>query len=91
MKKTMISAVFAALLAAGGYFSRQALNTPSGMSELELANAEALSDEENNDCHYVNGWSMWDIESLDSSVSKKSFYDCCGIKVEGYNPTDRCI
>lgn len=47
MKKFIIPVAIVAMMGVSGYFGRQALNnTPSGMSELEFANAEALSDDE---------------------------------------------
>lgn len=43
-KKFFAAAAIAALMCAGGYFAKSATTPNDGLSDLELANAEALAD-----------------------------------------------
>ncbi len=43
-KKNYLFAAIASLMCAGGYFAKSATTPNDGLSDLELANAEALAD-----------------------------------------------
>lgn len=59
------------------------------MSNLQFANVEALSNEEN-DCHHTNGYRVYSVSKPNFWTSKKSFRDCCGVEKTGYNPQEDC-
>lgn len=46
MKKLLLPAAIAALMGAGAYFGHATATPTEGLSDLELANAEALADPE---------------------------------------------
>ncbi len=56
-KKFMITAAIAALTLVGGYLGKAAINQADGLSDLELANAEALADP--NEGGSSESWPCW--------------------------------
>lgn len=56
-KKFMITAAIAALALVGSYFGKAAINHADGLSDLELANAEALADPDENGSS--TSWPCW--------------------------------
>jgi len=89
MKKFFISASIAAALGAGSFAGFRALN-PAELSDIELANIEALAEDEN-DCHYINGYARWYIDAPASNSLREQFSDCCGRTVTAYSPQDHCL
>ncbi len=55
--KFMITAAIAALALVGGYLGKAAINQADGLSDLELANAEALADP--NEGGSSESWPCW--------------------------------
>lgn len=82
-------ALVAAVVATAGYgvYENQRQDM---MSEVILANVEALARYETNDCHYVNGVTNIQLEESFWHSTKHSYYDCCGNPVEGYDYEDYC-
>ena len=91
MKKFFISASIAAALGAGSFAGFRALNPAERqLSDIELANIEALAEDEN-DCHYINGYARWYIDAPASNSLREQFSDCCGRTVTAYSPQDHCL
>lgn len=76
--------VFAAAAGYGVYTSQKS----EVMSDLAMANVEALADPESSDCNNKNGYRQWSTSGF--LEHKKEFYDCCSKLQEGYNPKDNC-
>ncbi|MDE6263912.1 MAG: NVEALA domain-containing protein [Paramuribaculum sp.] len=51
-KKILVPAAIAALMGVGGYFAKSATTQNDGLSDLELANAEALANLEDKICRF---------------------------------------
>ncbi len=68
-KKIMIAAAIAALTLVGGYLGKAAINQADGLSAIQLANAEALAEDERPSlpipCHSSGGTNI-----------KKRYTDC---------------
>ena len=59
------------------------------MTDLQLSNVEAFSNDENN-CHHKNGYRIYSTSRPYPWSTKKGFRDCCGVEKEGYNPSEDC-
>lgn len=81
------AALLIAIIAVTAGWSFHQNNKETRMSELALANVEALALGES-DCHNTNGYKSWETESWFGS--KKEFYDCCNKLREGYSPSGNC-
>lgn len=55
-KKFFAAAAIAALMGVGGYFAKSATTQNDGLSDLEIANAEALAEEEGGTFEFSNGY-----------------------------------
>lgn len=73
MKRVLLIVLVVVLTTFAGYRVYISLQT-SVMSELMLANIEALASGEGNDCHYINGYVAF-------TGRKGGAYDCCRIWV----------
>ena len=58
------------------------------LSDVALANVEALANDENTDCSGGSGYRKWKTESWFGS--EEEFYDCCNILRHGYSPSGNC-
>lgn len=60
-----------------------------GLSELALANVEALATGED-DCHYTNG--VTNIQKKPSMwhTTLHHYYDCCAVQTDGYDYESQC-
>lgn len=79
-----------AVSAVVGIMYFQQTKTSSCDSEMMLANIEALTAEEESNCHYQNGYRKWYTEAKSSYSRKEQFYDCCEKLQEGYDPSGTC-
>jgi hypothetical protein len=80
----IIAVVIVALAAVNVNMNSQSENL---LSDLALANVEALAEGEDN-CHYTNGYKSWSTSSFFGT--KKEFYDCCTVLRQGYSPEGSC-
>lgn len=90
MKKNMMKVALVAvvgLVAGINVFNAQNSDV---MSDIALANVEALANMEGMDCHYVNGVTNIQLEPNIWHNTKKRYYDCCAIQVDGYHYKDKC-
>lgn len=81
MKKKIIFAAVAAVMGIGTYVVTQTTKTADSLTELQIVNAEALSDNEKDDCNYNNGYTAF-------TKSSGGAYDCCKIWVSKAPNTD---
>ena len=58
------------------------------LSDIALANVEALASGENSNCSGGSGYRRWNTDSWFSS--EQEFYDCCNILRHGYSPSGNC-
>ncbi len=66
-----------------GYGVRKSVNNSSTeLSELTLANVEALANGEDDKCTNKNGYRIWNH----NGIVLKHFRDCCYYEQNGYNP-----
>ncbi|MDE5626916.1 MAG: NVEALA domain-containing protein [Candidatus Amulumruptor sp.] len=78
MGKTTIAALFVAALGVAGYASKQQLTfNNDGLSDLQLANAEALAEDETKGYHYVHEVIEGGIV-VGCNCSGERNKDCCG-------------
>lgn len=94
MKKAIISAALVAAIGAGGYMGFRANSSQSNqLSDVMLANIEALAEDESagSNCHYTNGYSRWKTERPWFWTDEETFYDCCANLRRGYSPEGSCI
>lgn len=77
-------AVAAALFA--GYSAYEAQNR-NELSDVALANVEALANNSENPCTYKNGFKKWNTSGLFGEIQ---FYDCCKVLRTGYSPSGNC-
>ncbi len=87
-KKVLIAAAFAAVTLLSGYNYVQN-NSEVKLSDLALANVEALASGEGGDCRNVNGYKSWKTSSIWGG--QREFYDCCYNLRSGYSPEGTCI
>ncbi len=81
-------AVAAALFAGYSAFEVQNTNT---LSNVALANVEALANDENLlACHYINGVTNIQLESSFWHRTEHLYYDCCAVQYKGYDYDKRC-
>lgn len=85
----LLGAVVLGLSAYAGYRTYDAY-TGESESNLLLANAEALADNEGDDCNYENGYRSWNSEGR-FWEKEEEFYDCCQELRHGYNPSGTCV
>lgn len=86
----MIPAAIVALMSVGAFFGYT--STPDeDLSDLQLANAEALADNDELDpcVTYSFGFRQWALSGF--LERKQAFYDCCGVIREGYDPKGSCL
>ena len=60
------------------------------LSDIAMENVEALASMENVDCHYVNGVTNIQLEPSTWHTTKRRYYDCCMVQVDGYHYKDKC-
>lgn len=90
MTRTILTVALAAIFGVGGTIASRIQTTPEeDASELALKNIEALGNEED-DCHYVNGYKRWKTERPWFWTDQESFFDCCAKRVTGYSPEGEC-
>lgn len=91
MRKMILCSIATVAMAFGAIFASQKFEA-TGLTPTQLANIEALANGEGGggDCHFLNGYKIWDAESLWPWNVKKEFYDCCKALREGYNPGGSC-
>ncbi|MDE7236241.1 MAG: hypothetical protein K2N66_00260 [Paramuribaculum sp.] len=88
-KKMFVPAAIAAMMGVGAYFGNATATPAEGLSDLQLENAEALADDTETPCDvFTGGFKQWSLSGL--FRVKQSFYDCCGVLREGYNPKGLC-
>lgn len=75
--KITFAAAFVAIAGYGVYTSQKV----EPLSELVLANVEALAEEENNECNYTNGYTAFTNKGGGA-------YDCCKVWVPKAPDTD---
>ncbi len=88
LKITLVAAV--ALASAVNVFNA---NKSEILSEIALANVEALAEDEgtlDKDCHYVNGVTNIQLEESFWNDTLHRYYDCCGVQVDGYDYDENC-
>ena len=92
MKKNILKATVVAAFALIAGFNVYNSQKAEGMSELALANVEALadSDEGNSDCHYSNGVTNIQLSSSFWHSKLHYYYDCCGNQIKGYDYDEYC-
>lgn len=91
MKKTLLSAAIASMRDAGIFLAKSTTPQNDGLSDINLANAEALAKEEgpvvlNPPCDNVSGYKKWSLEPTTGISRKENFSDCCYFEKKGYNP-----
>ena len=85
MKVTFVAAI--ALVSGINVFNAQKSDV---LSDIALANVEALANSENSDCHYVNGVTNIQMTESFFHSTKYRYYDCCGVQVDGYDYDENC-
>lgn len=89
ISKQILSLSVAVSAAVGIMYFQQA-KTSSCDNEMMLANIEALTAEEESNCHYKNGYRKWYVDPQSSFSRREQFYDCCANLQEGYDPSGTC-
>lgn len=69
MKKLIFSGIVVTMLASGALYASQSFKAMD-LTNIQLANIEALAEEEEDDCNYTNGYKAF-------SSKKGGGYDCC--------------
>lgn len=85
IKKTALALVVSLAAGYGVYTSQQ----KSELSELALANVEALANGESN-CHYENGVTNIQINPSTWHTTLHRYYDCCAVQIDGYDYESQC-
>ena len=81
-------AIAAALFA--GYSAYNSQNS-NELTDIALANIEALAGNENNPCDNINGYKKWYTENNTLGTDRlEGFHDCCYQHREGYSPNTKC-
>ena len=90
MKKNILKVAFVAAIALVSGINVFNFQKTENLSDVALANVEALANMEGMDCHYVNGVTNIQLEPNIWHSTKKRYYDCCAVQVDGYHYKDEC-
>lgn len=89
MKKPMLVAATAALMGVALYLGHDTMTSPAdAVSDLQLANAEALADDSEAlqpPCNNTSGYKKWYMSPIVHEPMEK-FRDCCFEEQTGYRP-----
>lgn len=88
MNKKVMKAAFVAAIAMVSGINVFNVQKSEVLSDMALANVEALANDENTDCSGGSGYRKWKTESWFGS--EEEFYDCCNILRHGYSPSGNC-
>ena len=69
MKKLIFSGIVVTMLASGALYASKSFKAID-LTNIQLANIEALAEVEEDDCHYTNGYKAF-------TGKKGGGYDCC--------------
>lgn len=90
MNKKALKVAFVAVLtmvSGVNVFNAQKSET---LSDIALANVEALANSEDSECHYVNGVKNIQLDESFWNDTKNRYYDCCGVQIDGYSYDGEC-
>lgn len=85
MKKLFGTMAVAAALFAG--YSAYETQNRNELSDVALANVEALANNSEKPCTNNNGYKQWKPNGI---FNKLEFYDCCEVLRTGYSPSGNC-
>lgn len=99
MKCKFLKVAFVVTIAMVGGINVFNAQNSEALSDVVLANVEALANNEFEvpNCSNPNGYKIWYTEKDETLPNgairnqKRGFYDCCYVKEEGYLPSGSCV
>lgn len=90
MRKVILFALVGIALFVASYGVYETQSRDNTLSDILLANVEALTALEGDNCHYINGVTGIDKEKFWAWETLHHYYDCCAIQIDGYSYDEKC-